>query len=503
MFECLMQLWPQSVVTQALVVGAVVGVIAYNLFKKRYNLPPGPRGWPLIGNLLAIRGGLLFRKFRDWSKTYGPVMKIQIGNRLAIVLSRIDVVTEALLTRQADLAGRPDTFVATTLSEGGKDIVQASYGPTWKMHRKIASKALRHYLMGEKLSLKVSQSLKTSTKLMSKEPGAFDPFPYLSLGISNMMTGMLFNKTSQTTDSEYYKEYVVGIDNMMKDFGDGFLEDAIPLFQLCPTPRFRRVMRLAAQMTDAIRKEIADHRNTFNQGEMRDFTDGLILAQQEAEEGDDPILMSQITNTHMVMTIFDLVFAGTDTSRGTLRWCLLAMALHPDIQKKVQKEVDSVIGPDLNVHVSDRDRLPYTDAVIHEVMRMRTVVPLGVPHSALRDTTVGGYDVPKGTMVFINHDALHFDPDQWEDVNTFKPERFLDSEGKLGPKPESWLPFSAGRRVCLGETVAKPEIHLFLAGILRVFTISLAPGTQHDFEPRSTGVVNSPGTYKIVVKSRV
>ncbi|XP_067683808.1 steroid 17-alpha-hydroxylase/17,20 lyase-like [Haliotis asinina] len=503
MFECLTQLWPQSVVTQALVVGSVVGLIAYNLFKKRYNLPPGPKGWPIIGNLREIRGVLLFRQLRAFSRKYGPVMKIKIGTRTAVILSRIDVVTEALITKQADFAGRPDIFSAETISDGRKGIFQASYGPTWKTHRKITSKALRLYVMGESLSRKVSQSLSITTNLMKKEEGPFDPFPYLSLAVSNLITGMLFNKISQTTESENYKTYVGNLDVMFKDAGDGFLEDAIPFLQLCPTPRFRRVLRNVATMKDAIRTEITGHKETLNKDEIRDFTDALILAQKEAEEEGDSTLMSHMTNTHIVQTFFDLVFAGTDTTRNTLHWALLAMALHPDIQKKVQEEVDSVIGPDLNVHVSDRGKLPYTDAVIHEVMRMRSVVPVGVPHATLCDTTVGGYDVPKGTMVFINHDALHFDPDQWEDANTFKPERFLDADGKMGPKPDSWLPFSAGRRVCLGETVAKPEIHLFFAGILRVFSISLAPGTQNNFEPQSHGLINSAGHYKIVVKSRI
>ncbi|XP_046563710.1 steroid 17-alpha-hydroxylase/17,20 lyase-like [Haliotis rubra] len=502
MLECLTQLWPQSVVIQALVVGSVVGVIAYNLFKKRYNLPPGPKGWPLIGNLLEVRGGLLFRKLSDWSKTYGPVMTIQLGTLTAIVL-KSNRCCNGSPHYKASRLRRKTPNILRTITEGGKDIAQASYGPRWKLHRKIASKALRQYLMGDNLSLKVSQSLNISTKLMRKEQGAFDPFPYLSLAISNMMTGTLFNRISYDLDSEYYKMYVVSLDNFAKDFAEGFLEDSIPPLRLCPTPRFRRVVRIASKVSDAIRQEIATHRNTFNKDEIRDITDALIQAQQEAEEGDDPVLMSQITNTHMAMTIFDLFSAGIDTTRNTLHWCLLAMALHPDIQKKVQEEVDSVIGPDLNVHVSDRENLPYTDAVIHEVMRLRSVVPTGVPHSTLCDTTVGGYDVPKGTMVIINHDALHFDPDQWEDVNTLKPERFLDSDGKMGPKPESWLPFSAGRRVCLGETVAKPELNLFLAGILRVFSISLAPGTQHDFEPQSKGIVNSPGRYKVVMEWRV
>ncbi|XP_046563662.1 cytochrome P450 1A5-like [Haliotis rubra] len=503
MFECLSQLWPQSVVTQALVVGSVVGLIAYNLFKKRYNLPPGPKGWPLIGNILDIQGDLMFRKFSELSKKHGPVIKIMLGNRMAIVLSRIDVVMEALVTRQADFAGRPDICFINAITEGGKDIANASYGPRWKLHRKIASKALRHYLMGDNLSRKVSQSLNITTALMRKEQGAFDPFPYLSLAISNMMTGMLFNKISENTDSETYKTYVVNLDEFMKEAGSGLLEDVIPLLHLCPTPKFRRVVGVAGRIADAIRMEIAAHRETFKKDEIRDFTDALILAQKEAEEEDDPTLMSQITNTHMVHTINNLVGAGIDTTRNTLHWALLAMALNPDIQKKVQEEVDSVIDADLNVHVSDRDKLPYTEATLHEIMRIRSVVPSGLPHSTLCDTTVGGYDVPKGTMVFINHDALHFDPDQWEDAKTFKPERFLDSDGNMGPKPESWLPFSAGRRVCLGETVAKPELHLFFAGILRVFTISLAPGTQHDFEPKSTGALNTPGRYQVVAKSRI
>ncbi|XP_067683803.1 steroid 17-alpha-hydroxylase/17,20 lyase-like isoform X1 [Haliotis asinina] len=503
MFDCSAQLRPQSVVTKALLFGSVFGVIAYKIFKKRYNLPPGPKGWPLIGNLLDIRGSQLSRKLRDWSKTYGPVMRIQLGTLPAIVLSRIDVVTEALITRQADFAGRPHTFAAYTLSGEGKDIAQASYGPRWKLHRKIASKALRHYLMGDNLSRKVSQSLKITTNLMRMEQGAFDPFPYLSLAISNMMTGMLFNKISADLNSEYYRTYVVTLDAFMEEAGEGFLEDSIPPLRLCPTPKFRRAVRLNNKILDGIREEIAAHRNTFRKDEIRDFTDALIQAQQEAEERDDSVLMSQIANTHMVMTIFDLLAAGIDTSRNTLHWCLLAMALHPDIQNKVQEEVDSVIDPDLNVHVSDRENLPYTDAVVHEVLRMRAVVPIGAPHSTLCDTTVGGYDVPKGTMVIINHDALHFDPDQWEDVDMFKPERFLDSDGKMGPKPESWLPFSAGRRVCLGETVAKPEIHLFLAGILRVFTMSLAPGTPTDFEPQSKMFANCPKKYKLVMKWRV
>ncbi|XP_046341700.2 cytochrome P450 1A5-like isoform X1 [Haliotis rufescens] len=503
MMEGVMQLWPKSVVSLALVVGGVIGLVGFYLFKKLPNFPPGPKRWSLIGTIAELRGGLFFRFIRDWSKKYGPVMLVHIDYQEIIVLSRIDVVREALITRQADFEGRPDAFAAHTLSEGGKRIIHSPYGPTWKIHRKIASKALRQYLMGDHLSWIVSKSLNIMTKQMRKERKAFNPFYCISLGVSNMMTGMLFDKISQTEDSENYKTYVDNFDTICFYGGGSFFEDLIPLLHLCPLPRLYRAQGYATDMADAIRTEIAAHRDTFDKNKMRDFTDALILAQKEVEVEDDPTLTSQITDTHLVQAIFNLVLAGTNTTRDTLNWCILAMALYPDIQTKVQDEVDTVVGPDLNVHVSDRDRLPYTDAVIHEVMRMRTETPMGVPHVTLRRTTIGGYDVFEGSLVYINYTALHFDPDQWEDVNTFKPERFLDSEGKMGPTPESWFPFSAGRRVCLDASIAIPELPLVLAGILRAFTISLGPGTQHDFEPKDLDDSNTPGRYLIVAQSRI
>ena len=114
----------------------------------------------------------------------------------------------------------------------------------------------------------------------------------------------------------------------------------------------------------------------------------------------------------------------------------------------------------------------------------------------------GGYDVPQGTMVLLNLWMMHHDPDNWTDPEDFKPERFLDENGALAPKPESWLPFSAGRRVCLGETVAKPEILLLLAGYMRQFKISLPDGVKPDFEAIPGGFFRSPKLFKLVFEER-
>ncbi|XP_055955296.1 steroid 17-alpha-hydroxylase/17,20 lyase-like [Patella vulgata] len=199
---------------------------------------------------------------------------------------------------------------------------------------------------------------------------------------------------------------------------------------------------------------------------MNDFTDFLINAKKQAIL-EDPTLESVITNRHITQTVKDIFLAGVDTTRQTMTWTILLLVTHPEIQKKVQAELDQVLDAGQAPTLRDRDRLPYTEAVLHESMRLCPVVPVGIPHTTRCDTTIGEYEIPKGTMVMINHWALHNDPEVWKDPDVFRPERFMDEDGNLAPKTMSWLPFSAGRRNCLGETIARPEMHLILALLLR------------------------------------
>ncbi|KAK7489998.1 hypothetical protein BaRGS_00018698 [Batillaria attramentaria] len=212
--------------------------------------------------------------------------------------------------------------------------------------------------------------------------------------------------------------------------------------------------------------------------------------------------MSNLSDTHMVQMLTDIFGAGIDRSRATLDWALYCLAGHPDVQTLVQEEVDLVTGSRMP-SLSDRGSLPYTEATLHEVMRIGTVAPFGLPHQTIRATSVGGYNIPKETTVVVNFWALHNDLDQWDHPELFRPQRFLDSQGRLAPKPNSWLPFSAGRRVCLrGEAVAKPELLLVLACIVKRFRVSLEPGAVFDPTPQNKMVNGVPKPYKIVVTDR-
>ncbi|XP_053403116.1 cytochrome P450 2D15-like [Mercenaria mercenaria] len=173
--------------------------------------------------------------------------------------------------------------------------------------------------------------------------------------------------------------------------------------------------------------------------------------------------------------------AGIDTSRFTLSGAILHMVAFPDIQEKVQEEIDRVVGRDRLPGINDRPNFGYTEAVLHESMRLGTVVPLGLPHKTMGDTEV----------------------DAWDDVDRFIPERYLDENGKLGPKPKNWLPFSAGKRVCLGEFVAKPELHLIFACLMQRYKWRMISGKCPDLAQvgGANGLIYKP--YKVVVEKRI
>ncbi|XP_072043468.1 cytochrome P450 2U1-like [Amphiura filiformis] len=191
------------------------------------------------------------------------------------------------------------------------------------------------------------------------------------------------------------------------------------------------------------------------------------INKEAKDEGSD--LVDSLTDTHLTETINDLFGAGTDTTITTLHWTIAIMAEYPDIQKKVAIEIEEVIGHDRLPSLEDRGRLPYAEATMMEVLRFSSIVRLGVPHATTCDVMLDNFQIPKDTMVVINHFALHFDEEFWDQPKCFKPEHFLDDSGSVRQHPNSFLPFSTGRRSCLGESLAKAELFLIFTWLLQNF----------------------------------
>lgn len=495
---------PSSLTLQSIIVGLLVVLIVYKFIQRmKYKLPPGPFALPLIGNYEVLKARFVHEVFEKYKKKYGPVFQVHFGPIRAVVLNDINVVTEALVKRKADFANRPQTATIFLFTDGGKDIAFANYTPTWKLHRKMAGKALRRYMAGLHLEEVVHESMKKSLNRMAEEKGPFNPEPYIDFMVFNILNSVCFGGSCELDDPDFQR-FMYLDKEFVKLFGNGLVEDILPiLIKIRPTEAYKRLVSMTDEILGMLKKKLKEHQDTFDPDNVRDFTDALILARKEVEDEENDEVLSQLTDTHLVQTISDIFFAGIDTSRMTLYFSVRYMAGLQDIQTKVQMELDTVIGKNRLPGLQDRENLAFCEATLYETMRLGTVAATGIPHSTMCDTTVGGYDIPKDTMVMINHWALHHDPSYWKDVNKFDPNRYLESNGKLSLKPESWLPFSMGRRVCLGETVAKPELHLIFSSIFQRFQISLAEGS--DPEIKLTGGAGGihPESFQITIKERI
>ena len=198
----------------------------------------------------------------------------------------------------------------------------------------------------------------------------------------------------------------------------------------------------------------------------------------------------------MKNVLYDLFFAGNDTTSTTLQWAMLYLVKYPQVQRKMREELDSVTGRARCPRWADKPDTPYIEAAIYELQRCANIVPMSVIHTALEDVTVGEYFIPKGTQVFPNIASVLKDPEVFSEPEEFRPERFLSEDGKRVESPPHWIPFGLGKRRCPGETLAKMELYLFLTGIIHNFTIENKPGDELTCEPK-VGMMNKPKPFTV------
>ncbi|KAI8496642.1 hypothetical protein Bbelb_252970 [Branchiostoma belcheri] len=449
-------------------------------------------------------GGQFYLTFIELAKKYGDVFSLKQGMTDVVVLNSLDAVREAFVKKGAEFAGRPTFMSADIFTEGGKDIAFTDYNPTWKLHRKLFHTAIRGYASGENLQSKVHESLEETIAEFSRMEGqAVNIEDYIYKLVYNVICSAAFGIRYNMDDEDFNTLMQISKDTT-EVFGQGILADVFPSLGFLPTPGKAAVQKLTRSFLDIMQRHLDQHQETFDPGNLRDITDHMIKAQKDAEEEGIQDINS-LTDTHLRQTISDIFGGGTDTTIMTLRWAVLFLAAHPEIQEKVAAELDSVVGRDRLPELSDRQATPYTEATIHEVMRKGSFAPVSLPHTTTVDTTLRGYRIPKGTWIMPNLWALHHDPDTWGDPDVFRPERFLDESGKPIPNPPALMPFSAGRRACPGEAVGKANTFLLLGGMVQNFRFTIPEGEgPPDLAPdkKGGGVGSIPSPYKVVMTCR-
>ncbi|XP_025029005.1 cytochrome P450 2J2-like [Python bivittatus] len=430
-------------------------------------------------------------------KKYGPVFSLYLGGTPAVITHGFPSAKEVLVIKGTEFAGRADVPIMDALSKK-KGILTVRYGEVWKEQRKFSLMFLRHFGVGkksmeEKILEEAIYLIEAFTEKMSVP---FDPHEFLQNAVANIIFTIIFGKRFEY-DSAFLKTLLHEIhQNSKLALGPwGLLYNAVPLVRRLPLPH-QRLLTTSKKVEAFFEKEVEEHKATLVPGEPRDFTDAYLEEMQKAGRKS-----SSFEEQQLRVLLSELFMAGTETTAGTLLWGFLYLMAFPEIQEKCWKEIDTVLGSNASLKCEDRENLPYTNAVIHEIQRISNVVPLGIPHAPIQDVQLFGYKIPKDTIVFVNLHSAHFDESQWKFPDEFNPSNFLNEKGEF-VKPEAFLAFSAGPRACLGEILARMELFLFFTSILRNFQLSWPDKSQAPNFTPYLGITQTPSHFKVLLKCR-
>ncbi|CAB1444503.1 unnamed protein product [Pleuronectes platessa] len=492
--------WPWQDVRSLLIFTLVFLVIAECLRTRRPSgFPPGPRVLPLVGNMLSLDFKNLPRQMTQLAEKYGNVYSLKMGSSWVVVLNGLDALQEGLLTNGDTLAGRPFLPLYTdVLPDLG---ILFTNGYLWKQQRRFALFTLKYFGVGKRsLESTIQDEFShLSREIAGHEGKPFNPHLAINNAVSNIICSLVFGHRFEY-GNEKFLTLIKLIDTASQIEGSIWaqLYNEFPmLMRRLPGPH-HTLQKIFGEMVKFMKIEINQHKKDWDPAEPRDFIDCYLTEIQKSKKDDKED--AGFHENNLVMCSFDLFGAGTETTSTTLRWALLYMTKYPEIQEKVQAEIDQVIGQSRQPCMEDRKDMPYTEAVIHEVQRMGNIVPLGLPHSAIRDLQLGGYSVPKGVTVIPNLTSVLFEKDKWETPFTFNPGHFLNEEGRF-VKKAAFVPFSAGKRVCLGENLARMELFVFFTSFMQHFTFSMPPGVQPVLKPR-VSFIHSPQHYEICATQR-
>ncbi|OCH88086.1 cytochrome P450 [Obba rivulosa] len=493
----------------ALCIGVIfAGILGYswkNAFPRSLPYPPGPKGWPLIGNVLDVPKSYPWTVYRDWSRKYGTIVHLRVFGQSIVVLNTAKAVSDLLEARSANYSDRVRPVMVPLM---GLDwnVAFMPYGSAWRQHRR----AVHQYFDSDSIRGYEPVQLKTARQLLGhlrREPADF-------LNIINFMIGagiieITYGHIVQDANNPYLTLSRNGSVAASEGLVPGtFLVEFFPFLRHIPAWFPGAVFkRKAAEWKKTFRAMVEvpfnDARAAIESGEAVPSVVAHILDQLGDLKGDRETREIEVAQNSLAA----VYAAGADTTFSTMQAFFLAMVLHPEVQKKAQLELDAVIGPGRLPDFSDRPSLPYITAIVKECIRWMPVIPLGIPHATMADDEYDGYLIPKGSVVIGNQWALLHDPEDYPEPDTFAPERFIKNE-KLDPnvKDPSTAAFGFGRRSCAGREFAESTLFINIASILHAFHITPALdvfGRSMVPEPRATsGFLSHPIPFECLVKPR-
>ncbi|NXW66024.1 CP2J6 protein, partial [Eurystomus gularis] len=463
---------------------------------RRY--PPGPTPYPFFGNMLQMNFKIHHEILKKMAKIHGNVFTLWLSNGPVVVLQGFQAVKEGLTVHAEDVAGRPlnKTFQIFTRGNG----VMFSNGHLWKQQRRFGLATMRKMGVGKKdQEHQLQEEACHLVEHLQRANGKpLDPAMPIVLSVSNVISALIFGHRFSKDDENFHR--------MMESFdtvtafvnsASFFVYEMFPWLASRFLPTLKQSMASRNFVDALLAKELESHKEKRKPDENKDFID-YYLDEIDKTKGDADATYDE---ENLMQIIFDLFVAGTETTASTLRWALLYMVVYPGVQEKVQKELDAVLGSSHLICYEDRKKLPYTNAVVHEIQRYCGVLLVALPRVSLKDTQVLGFPVPKNTTILANIDSVLTDPEKWETPDQFNPGHFLDKDGNFVSR-EAFLPFSIGHRVCMGELLARMELFIVFSTLLQAFRFTLPEGVKVVSTKLVFGSTMKPPPYQLCAVPR-
>lgn len=518
-----------SIVSNLTVPNVILTISAAALFylmRKKWverNLPPGPTGLPIFGYIpfLSRDAGVdLLRMSKEYKS---GIIAMKLGMDQVIVINDLESLKE-IFSYDCTLA-RPHVLLFNILNKDGREyylhilifipfsiksdpLVLISWsGDLWKSQRRFSLKTLRNLGFGKRsfegkiideieyLFRKVDMESENGRKPMKMNKLLT---PAVSNVVSQMVNGVRYDydhKTRLKLDSIFLRELPIQkyftFTSYVSFFGGVFRL----FFNTLSLLGIGKEMTEPNDFINAYMDEcIEDHEK--NPKEDEDQMDFIDMYFKEINQPTDSELTTyqttSFTKANLKGCAFSFFAAGSGTIKESVDWFLLLMATHPEVQKKMRAEIDSVIGTERSPTHSDKQHMPYTEAVINEIHRFSAQIPINIPHRSAEEITLkSGHVIPKDAMILVNLYAIHHDPDVWGDPQVFRPERFLSPDGKKCLKSDHLVPFGYGKRSCPGEAMANSEIFLFYTLFLQKYEVK-CPVPDMRVESRLLGFSRVP-----------
>ena len=396
------------------------------------------------------------------AETYGPVFSVFLGHKPNVIITDPEVGLQVL--KKHTFAGRPLIGIEEWFFKGDStDIILTDFGKEWEALRKVGHSAARKFAVSPQLSPIATNTVDRIIAHVDSEP--FDSEETLSILTIAILAQAAFGKKYEFDDPDFIKwRKVVDVRRRLNRVLTIIL--FLPIMKFVFRSQWHEVITTLQHQWGYIEKMYKHAESKYTQGKNETFCDAIITAKNEAV-ADENWMLPYLKQQNILNTVADLFSAGSDTTRLSLRWIFLLIAKHPDLQEKMRAEVDEAIG-DVEPNVEDITKCPFVCAFISESMRFRPIVPVGIPHKATVYEEVNGHQIPEGTTVIVLlHNALK-DEKVWGDPHNFRPERFLDADGKYISKPNPlFVPFGDGRRSCPGNKLAFNNMFLILTRFLQ------------------------------------